>query len=145
MSNSDSNPAKKYTDAASSLTRGAKQAAAGTHPQWCDFGPDCGDPDAIAVDHAGHVTSFYPSPDDCRVTMKLVHHEDRMHDGKNYGSSGLIIALQTVDGAKADVLLDATDVAFLASKLEWYRRELEDPDREWWDTQERLSSPPTLA
>lgn len=91
------------------------------------------------------MTSFYPEPDDGRITMTLVHYEDRMHDGRDYGPSRLVIALQSEDGAKADVLLDAADVAFLASKLARYSRELEDPDREWWDTQERLTAGTPLA
>lgn len=139
MSNSDSNPAQKYTDEAQSLVGGARNAPAGTHPQWCDFGPACTTEDTIATEHEGHVTSFYPNPDDRRVTLKLVHHEDRLK-GINHGSSGLVITFETFEGGEADILLDAADVAFLASKLARYSRELEDPDREWWDTQERLAT-----
>ena len=73
MNTSVSHETQKYLDEASRLVTAA-DAPGGTHPHWCDFGTDCSDPDGIAIEHAGHVTSFYPNPDDRRVTLKLVHH-----------------------------------------------------------------------
>ena len=52
---------------------------------------------------------------------------------------GLLITLETTGGGEADILIDAADVAFLASARA-LQPELEDPDREWWATQERLTS-----
>ena len=101
----------------------------GEHPSWCEPDGTCTElPEGRDPYHEGRLTQFFATYDAARISLRLVHSEDRDRVTRDdHGTTALKLEIANLDTPSADgtpqwasVQLTETDARMLAQALAGY-------------------------